>query len=399
MTLQQANKTGFCVMPFVHFHVANNGKVPFCCEARGAMGDVNQQPVRAIWNSELFQEARHKMLAGEKLWQCEACYAAERAGDESLRQESNKRFAHHLHETASKPQPEIREAPLYWDIRFSNICNLRCRTCWHGNSSAWYGDARRLHALANPRPLFHAIEDESAFFQEVEELLDCTAEWFWAGGEPFFMPAHERVLQQLLDRGMTGVHLRYHTNLMAPEGYLKKAISYLRHFRRITFGLSIDHTGEKEAFVRKGSNWEVQQRRLKVLKAQLPQAAFEWVPVVSIFNILDFAELYRRLIRQQVITPGTLKANILKQPAYYSIRILPRDLKNQASAALQELMEQPLAAKGNDRAELRRLINWMMSASWEGKIRQFQRRTAVLDRLRGEDFGTLFPELKRMVYA
>src|SRR6185295_8725034 len=40
--------------------------------------------------------------------------------------------------------PAAAIAPLSVDVRWSNLCNFRCRMCYHRASSAWFDDAVRI---------------------------------------------------------------------------------------------------------------------------------------------------------------------------------------------------------------------------------------------------------------
>jgi radical SAM protein with 4Fe4S-binding SPASM domain len=67
-----------CPYAFSHLHVLYNGNVPLCVndfEHREIMGNVNQQSIREIYNSERFQQIREMMVQGkyDEIETCRHC--------------------------------------------------------------------------------------------------------------------------------------------------------------------------------------------------------------------------------------------------------------------------------------------------------------------------------------
>jgi radical SAM protein with 4Fe4S-binding SPASM domain len=123
-------------MPFLHLHVGNEGYVKACCVANINFGNINKQTLPDIWNDKPIKQLRKKFEQGEVDKRCAVCYKLEEAGGKSIRQETFEKFPNFNY---AKPS-----LPIYFDIRFSNVCNYRCRTCWHGASSKWFQEAKIL---------------------------------------------------------------------------------------------------------------------------------------------------------------------------------------------------------------------------------------------------------------
>ncbi|HHG83552.1 MAG TPA: hypothetical protein ENJ82_02285, partial [Bacteroidetes bacterium] len=124
-----------CMMPWVHLHVTQTGHVTPCCQApwqaERAFGSVNESAVAEIWNGNAIKKFRKNMLAGKPDPRCQACYDKEKDGFRSLRHVTNQDYGHHVDLLqATAPSGHLPEAkPIYLDIRFSNICNFKCRIC------------------------------------------------------------------------------------------------------------------------------------------------------------------------------------------------------------------------------------------------------------------------------
>jgi sulfatase maturation enzyme AslB (radical SAM superfamily) len=134
------------------------------------------------------------MLRGELVEGCRKCFEKETAGVKSLRQRFNER-AKHLSDRAVAPMPGKATAlPVYWDIRFSNICNFRCRSCWYGSSSRWFADAKALNQKVGDQAIIQGVEDADGLFDQLDSLLPHIEEIYFAGGEPLLMDEHYRLL-------------------------------------------------------------------------------------------------------------------------------------------------------------------------------------------------------------
>lgn len=119
-------------------------------------------------------------------------------------------------------------APTNVDIRWSNICNFKCRMCWHRSSSSWFDDAQQIAAeadaaanITNPeqsarrllvwgeRPVVscnksgHAVDKIAPYLGELVSV--CAA-----GGEPLMMDEHFEFLERLLPRA-SEIQLEYYT--------------------------------------------------------------------------------------------------------------------------------------------------------------------------------------------
>ena len=58
---------------------------------------------------------------------------------------SNKHFGHNIGMIDNTKEDGSADFVIkYWDIRFSNLCNLACRSCGTWFSSNWYEDHKKL---------------------------------------------------------------------------------------------------------------------------------------------------------------------------------------------------------------------------------------------------------------
>ena len=145
-------------MPWMHMHIWPNGNAFPCCMSDSSIvfGNVHREKIVDLANNENYKQIRKEMLDGVKPKACTRCYELETSADSfTLRKNSLSSFKEHLHlleetnEDGSINDYKMR----YLDIRFSNLCNLKCRTCGPDLSSSWYEDQMKLYPR-DPRTKF-----------------------------------------------------------------------------------------------------------------------------------------------------------------------------------------------------------------------------------------------------
>jgi len=123
------NKETFCILPFVHLYTQPNGEVKPCCIA-GGFDDkqfLREKSIEDIFNSGEYKQLRHDMLNGKRNKACEVCYKKEDIGESSPRQMFNSNTLWTMPEV--KEDYSVVTQFQHIDIRFSNLCNFKCRMC------------------------------------------------------------------------------------------------------------------------------------------------------------------------------------------------------------------------------------------------------------------------------
>ena len=209
------NKT-FCMLPRTHLHMWPNGETYPCClaDSRMPIGSSHDNTIQELWNNDKMRSLRNAMLEGRESQECRRCYEQERSGIQTLRMSSNKEFADHwwkVEETEEDGSAGMVNM-AYLDIRFSNLCNLRCRTCGPNFSTSWYDDHVKMHGDPGIPQLLKVGKDMDTFFKELEPMLLDVEKVYFAGGEAIITEEHYRVLDYWLHHKMTDVKLSYTTN-------------------------------------------------------------------------------------------------------------------------------------------------------------------------------------------
>jgi radical SAM protein with 4Fe4S-binding SPASM domain len=396
-----AQSKHFCIMPWVHLHITQQGTVTPCCQApweeAQAFGQIDRQDIHEIWADAPMRAFRSRLRADQPDSRCTRCYEKEASGSKSFRQRTNGDYLHQLGRAASDTPPP----PIYLDIRFSNLCNLKCRICGPWSSSQWHADAVALGMVAASSPaLTFAAKDEDALFAQLEPILPEVEELYFAGGEPLFMEQHYRLLDRLIAHGNTRVHLKYNTNFSKLGIKHWKASEYWRQFPHVTLSASLDGAEARGTYLRKGLDWDAVVDLRRELQAAAPHVHFVLSPTAYVFNVLHLPDFHQDWVAKGLIGAEDFFPSLLIQPEPYNIRVLPPGIKAQVVTRYQAHLiwlqgQVPFRADAHAESlrQFQAVIDHIQSGDHSHLLPDFQARTARLDRLRGEQAAAVFPEL------
>ena len=387
-----------CLAPWTHLHKWPNNNIFACClqEKENTIGNLDNQTLAEVWNSQQMKDIRLSMLAGklpDKV--CNRCIELEKHGQFSLRHFFAKNFANHKHRLSETNSDGSLDnlSIVYWDFRFSNICNMKCRTCGPQFSTAWYEDAEKLFGelpIDIPMP-----KKNKNMWKEIEPLFDTVEEIYFAGGEPLIMEEHYEILKKLIELGKTDVRIRYNTNF---SHMIYKKINVLDlwpKFESVSVGASLDAHSKAGEYIRKGTVWrDIIKNRQNMIR-KVPNADFFITCTVSVLNSFRIIELHKYLVQNGLIShPRQMHLNFVQDPKYLRIQILPKHLKQKATILYKEYAD---ILRKKDCKSLAdnfiALIDFMNSNDGTIYIKKFQEKQKKIDLIRQENFVEVLPEL------
>jgi len=385
----------FCIYPWIHLHAYPTGEAYPCCHAemKYPVGNCRSNTLSEIWQDQPMQKLRADMLSETPNAACGRCYEQEQSGFFSGRKSANKHHGHHVKKLERNPFEMT-----YWDIRFSNLCNLRCRSCGHIFSSQWYQDQAKL---AGPgwkdqnQVLNYAGRTETDMWEQLLPHVDYVEQIYFAVGEPLLMEEHYRILDELVRRERFDVRLIYNTNFTHTDLKGQSVFEYWKQFKSVAVGASLDGAGDHAEYIRKGTDWkQVEQNRVEMLRV-CPQVDFYISPTLSIMNAWHLPDFHRDWVERGFIKPQDLNVNILQDPVHLRIDIAPIKYKQRIRIKYLEHLEwlrdqDPLqrASVGFESA-----VNFMMATDNTHLIDTFWRKTHELDDIRSERLIDAIPEL------
>jgi len=388
----------FCIYPWIHLHAYPTGEAYPCCHAEmgvGQVGNCRTNTLEEIWHNDAMTKLRSNMLSETKNATCGRCYEQEESGFFSGRKSANKHHGHHVKKLDTNPFEMT-----YWDIRFSNLCNLKCRSCGHIFSSQWYQDQAKL---AGPQwketntVLNYAGRTETDMWEQLEPHLDYVEQIYFAGGEPLLMEEHYRILDELVRRGRFDVRLIYNTNFTHTDLKGNSVFEYWKQFDSVAVGASLDAMGPRAEYIRKGTDWAVVEQNRRLMIEICPQVDFYISPTLSIMNALHMPQFHRAWVEQGLLQPQDLNVNILQDPAHYRIDIAPGKYKEKLTVQYYdhiEWLEQVGDPLGRAIQGFQSAIQFMNATDNTHLIDTFWRKTNELDSIRSENILNVIPELQ-----
>ena len=402
--LQNQSKV-FCILPWIHLHTTPSGQALPCCISSQRIkdfGNTNDSSIIEIMNGSHMKQMRMNMITEVENPSCSQCYIFEKQGIRSFRQSANDEFSNFFDETVPYTQedgamPEFKMR--YFDIRFSNICNFKCRTCGSEYSSQWeLEDIKNKVGYAKIIPK----NNSSKLVEEILSHIDHIDTAYFAGGEPLITEEHYILLEEMIRRNKTNVKLRYNTNLSNFKFKDKDIVSLWKNFKhKISLSASMDHYGERAEYIRHGTNWSVVEENLKIVNG-LDFINTQINTCVSVFNFLTLDKFYLYLIEKGLYKPGSHGNSLynIQGPLELTSKVLPVELKLLGKNNILELKRLMKSYNFNDSyfSQFDTTINWAESENtWELYRIYFQSEIKRLDSIRGENFINVFPELKTLL--
>jgi MoaA/NifB/PqqE/SkfB family radical SAM enzyme len=221
---------------------------------------------------------------------------------------------------------------------------------------------------------------------------------YFAGGEPLITEEHYILLEEMIKQGRTDIKLSYNTNLSNLKFKDKDLLALWKNFDNpIYISASIDHYGERAEYIRSGTDWGKVEANFKKAK-KTPYINLQMNTVLSVFNYLTIYEFYEYLIDKKLYTPrdGTYSLYNMSTPPHLTAHILPSDLKQIGIEKMDKTIELFTAKKFQPEQinQLAITTPWVQSQdTWNEHKKLFKEEVKRLDKIRGEDFQKVFPEL------
>lgn len=364
----------FCVLPFIHLNIQPNGQATVCCvstipllDNEGKPYNIRTHRLEEIWNSPAMAAVRQQLLNAEQPPQCAGCYEAECRGKESRRQIENHMFLHEESfavsqkgigaycaerenigemRTSRENVAQYAGKPWNFDLRFDNICNLKCVICGGHSSSRIESDSIHM-AWTGEQPIVrepNRFGDAEMWIKSdalLAELIEFGSEVRYlqlAGGEPFLSKLALSWMACLAQSGRAkDVTLRIFSNL---QTFSEEIIDLLSNFRKIHIILSIDGTEDTYEYVRYPGKWHTIERHAAMLASALRgklqqtdvtiNVTMSAQSAIRVTDVFDFGKAHG----------FGVMLNCAYGPAHASPRYLPNTTKDRVEAMLLDYSRQ-----------------------------------------------------------
>lgn len=330
-------------------------------------------------------------MNGEKPSVCHQCWKHEEAGNNSSRISNNKRFKEDFHivdktnTDGSLDTMDLR----YFDVRWSNICNFKCRTCSATYSSNWAVEDNQ-HGDNKPVYIFAGGDSNDSLYNQFKPHFKNIKVFYFAGGEPLMTDKHYEILEHLIETGNTKVTLEYNSNVSRLKYKNKSIIDLWNKFENVTVSASLDSWGSRAEYIREGTDWDKVESNLHTIKEKCPHVKISFNTVVSIFNLCTLTDFLKYITARGFNTNNGSLYNIV-DPNYYSVSAMPQQLKNTAKSKIEDYMNDN---PGKFSHQLKGVLRYIDNSKFdENAYKLFKAKTFYYDKIRNRDFVETFPEL------
>ncbi|MGZ3691022.1 MAG: twitch domain-containing radical SAM protein [Pseudobdellovibrio sp.] len=288
------------------------------------------------------------------------------------------------------------------ELRPTNTCNFKCRTCEPLQSSAWYPDGKAL-GIPYSYDVIKSETLENNIKNATENILPQLKRIHFSGGEALIQIEHYHFLEKLIAQNKTDLELVYNTNLSKLTLQNRDAIELWKKFRKVQLMISVDGWGLPGELIRKGFDTETFEKNLqRVLNGEF-YAEFKFHITVSVLNAFHVVTLLKTLLAKSYL--GTQKNQVndfdfalVENPEYYDLGILNAEERSELTAHYQNYIEevkrtQPAEISRMIEKQLNSVLNYLTGNERPENRAKFRVATIKVDQLRGEKLVKVLPEL------
>ena len=316
-----------CVLPFSQFNAYPMGTARACPMSELIKDiDLNKNSIDSSFNSDEYKNLRTDMLCGKENDICKICYNMEKWGSESYREKANNTY---LNELNISIEDVVKDTSITGykkpdfiklDLRPSNICNFKCRTCSSDYSTRWFEEEKAWNTENGFEIKENKFKITEKSFGISNESVKNLKEIYIAGGESLYMEEMYKFLEGIENK--EEVKLNIHTNFSILKFKKYDVFKLLDEFKSIMFFISIDGINDVGEYIRTGFKWDVFCKNIeKLLKieAKNPKFNHNFHFTSSILNIFHFYEfLFEMKARNFVKSDSQIHFFPVRWPTYFN---------------------------------------------------------------------------------
>lgn len=364
----------FCAAPWNLLYVSTDGTVKPC--TRGTVyGNLNINTIEEIVSNSKYKTLRQDILQDRITDNCKNCLSSENitnAGDfDSLRNLYNELSIESSVDYTDVLQFKLTALDLHW----SSLCDLKCVTCWHEQSSSI--------AREQNMPVKHTPPDvANSLIDYITENQAELKEIYLSGGEPMLIKYNLRLLQQIEKR--SDLLIRVNSNMQWQQD--NAIIQEILKFPNVMFTCSIDGLGEKFDYIRRGGNWNTTLDNIKFLQAQ-PNVDLRANTVFFVLTAQELPDIIDYFMQEIGAIDHTINQVTMGQERL-RCRNLPIQIKEQVKTKLEDYLvkySNNLNISGNIKNCLLELEHDITD--------DYRQYFDKIDQLQGSNWRNLYPEL------
>lgn len=405
------NKDVICAIPWMHLNLEPDGKVIPCCltsHHKYFVGDLKTDTIEEIWNSEKMKQLRLEMLQGKEPSICATCFNKEKIDGHSGRTSHNQFFKKVIDiipeitlEDGTCTTMEIK----YWDFRFSNLCNFKCRSCGPRYSSAWIPDAKVMGWENQDKVWTIDQVDGKNNLDWIDDQIHHVEKIYFAGGEPLLMDEHWYILDLLYKHKRFDVTMHYNTNASVLTYNKKNVLDYWKHWEpgKIEVWPSIDEIGERSELIRAGTVWSKVEANM-VEMSKLDNILLRPGLTIGAWNVFRLPVIVEHLIKLGIIKESedykNWFVNLLQYPDHYHVSILPDNFRKDIIDNINQFIETSILKYNTEfHFQFSQILFELSKPFNEKAAMAFLGISSQVDKVRNENIYKVIPEMLSVKYS
>jgi pyruvate-formate lyase-activating enzyme len=363
------NENTFCILPWSSIQINPSGDFKVCCfsgvaddsdsgndhgmclDDNGEVMNVMTHTIMDALNSNYHKEVRLAQSKNERHSMCKVCWDRDDANARKNQLTTSLRYFRSFRQlpdldnaiplekaqSVMKDDGSIDQYPISLDLRFTNVCNMKCIMCSARYSNQWYEDEMALFntneikldsktyqirqengVYKTDMPVWH---DSDNWWEQFDTIKHRVRHLYLTGGEPFIVKGHDVLLDKLIESGdAKNIILEYDTNLTVIND---KILNRLQHFKQIILSISCDDIEERFELIRFPGKFNVMLQNLKKLKDRNLQIRHlsSCVGIYSLYSPIKLYEYFKPM------GYDTYSFRMLRAPRHNDVANLPDSLK------------------------------------------------------------------------
>tara|TARA_B100000989_G_C19524402_1_gene465972 strand:- start:1641 stop:2837 length:1197 start_codon:yes stop_codon:yes gene_type:complete len=385
----------WCPLPWIGLSTNPDGTVMPCClhwSSSNFWGNIKTQTYEEIMNSPKAKTMRKEMMNNIEPKGCGRCYRKEEVLGESFRTilEEHHPWTKQVKDTVRDITDEdgtLKEVSAkYWDVRFSNICNMACIMCGPEFSSKWQAELKTVNGK-----ILNNFDDKNKTYEFIDNHAKNVQSIYFAGGEPLVMDEHYYILEKLIDMGRTDVNLHYNSNILKLTHKNKDSKELWKNFKRVSIAPSIDAMESQAEYIRYGTVWSQLQNNLFELRDD-PDIWVGPQVTVGVYNVIHFTKLIKFFLDNGL---EDYDFNMIDGNSYNIIH-MPQSLKQEAKDNLISFANSLSAEhKKVFLSKSKQIVKKLNIQTTQTEHINFVKKIKEIDRTRNLNFTEHFPEISR----
>jgi len=324
-------------------HTIQGYRVLPCCQYQHTEEFAAVDHPSKIHEHKFIKNIKKEFKQGIKHKGCDICWKNEKILGHSMRL----RMPDQARNTKKdfKPKGQFEN----WDLRPSNICNIKCVMCQPYCSSKWYEDADIWQKYNGGINIVESLRNKPEFdWDYVKENAPNNAYSIYiAGGEPLYDKKVFDFIEYLSNFkwNLKNTNLRFNTNGIS---YTDKWDSVLSKFENVYFIVSMDGLNEVDEYIRFPTNFNEKIKQINIFqKKKNYQYAVNTTISALNFPVVQkqIRKYYHCIGLNTLVQPHFLHINSLKPDVVYKMK---KDKKINNPYIADLIKNHKYSPKGND---------------------------------------------------